>query len=190
LYSVANVLYVIFDVIAGVSNTVSDVQSVVSSGTLSGGVSALGIVCYILLVGVIIGYYLFLKGLGEFRGLLELADANSINQVRNGVILGLLATAATFIPYAGWIIALVLNIIAFIFMLLGYSALKGSATFPMQGRNGAFRLFVAMILTLVGILLGLIPLIGGFITLVLGIVSFFLILSGWASIKNSDSAVV
>ena len=190
LYSVANVLYAIVNPIASVVNTASDVSSFVSTGDVSGGIGALDIFLYILLVGVLIGYYLFLKGLGDFRPLLELADANAINQVRNGVILGLLGTVAVFIPYAGWIIAAILNIIGFIFMLLGYSALKSSATFPMLGRNGAGRLFIAMILVLVGAILSIIPLIGGFIAMVLSIVAFFLTLSGWASIKNSDPSVV
>lgn len=187
LYSVANVLHSILDPIFGMISTASDLAS---GDIFGGGIDGYDIFLYILLVGVLIGYYLFLKGLGDFRPMLEPADANSINQVRNGVILGILGTLAAFIPVAGWIIAIILNIIGFIFMLLGYSALKTSSTFPMLGRNGASKLFMAMILTLVGVILGIIPVVGGFIAMILGIVAFFLTLSGWASIKNSDPNVV
>lgn len=190
MYSVASVLHSVLDPIFSIASTASDFHSFATSGEISGGIGGTDIVLYILQVGVLIGYYLFLKGLGEFRPMLELADSNSVNQIRNGVILGLIGVVAAFIPVIGWIAAIILNIIGFILMLLGYSALKSSATFPMLGRNGASRLFIAMILVLVGVILSLIPIVGGFIAMVLNIVAFFLTLSGWASIKNSDPSVV
>ncbi len=183
LYSICNVLYAIFDPINSAINSVSSFSSAFGAPEVSGS-GGLSIFCYILLAGVIVGYFLFLTGLSGFRPLLETEDAASIGKVRNGVILGLVATGVAFIPLMGWVSA-ILNIIAFILMLLGYSSLKNSATFPVKGKQGASKLFTAMILSLIGAVLGFIPLAGGFLEMVLDIIAFFMILSGWASIKNS-----
>ena len=184
IYSVAKVVYAIFDPINNLSSAAGAMSSLLGGGSNSSSIGFLDILCYLALAGIIGGYYLFLKGLGEFRALLAPADSLAINRIRNGIIIGLVATAVDFIPLLGWVEG-ILNIIAFVLMLLGYSALKKSTTFPSEATKGAARLYMSMILALIGAILGFIPLAGGFIEMVFVIIVFFMTLSGWNMIKNA-----
>ena len=184
LYSVAGVLYAILDPINSLSNAVGHLSSFADRGTFDMSVSALDVICYLLIAGIIGGYILFLQGLGGFTAILKGSDQIAMGRVRTGVILALIGSALGFIPFLGWIGG-ILNIISFIMMMLGYSALKNSATFPEESRKGASKLYTAMILSIIGAVLGFIPVAGGFIEMVFDIIAFFMILSGWASIKNT-----
>jgi uncharacterized membrane protein len=85
----------------------------------------------------------------------------------------------------GWIGG-ILNIIAFIMMLLAYSALKNSQTFPAGARRGAGSLFTSQILLIIGVVLGWIPLVGGIFSGILSIIAFILVFTGWATIKKTQ----
>lgn len=172
IYIICQLLYTIFGSIGAVTVT-----------------NTFRVLAYALLAGVIIGYFIFFKGLTDFRRLLGPADSAAINRVRMGVLLGLIAAILGFIRPIAWLNP-VLSAIGFILMLLGYNALKNSTTFPMEGRKGASRLFVAMILAIAGALLSLIPVAGGFINTVCLIVVVFMTLSGWAAIRDSSPAEV
>lgn len=183
LYSIAGIIYAIFEPI----NDLQDTANTFSSLADGGGKSTFGdsdVVKYSLLACIIIGYFLFLKGLKVFATLLEPADQTALGKVRTGVILSLIATGVDFIPFFGWA-AGILNIIAFILMIIGYAALKNSPTFPDKARKGASRLFISMILLIIGGLLGFIPIAGGFIEMIFDIIAFIMVLSGWKTIKNS-----
>jgi hypothetical protein len=139
------------------------------------------------LFAIIIGYLLYIKGLIDFTSILKNEDNKAMKNVRNGAILMIAATVFSldFIGFPGILIAII-NIVGFILMLVGYSKLKNSPTFHAQARVGATKLFLAMILSLVGAILGIIPLIGGIINGILSIIAFILVLLGWNSIKNAE----
>ncbi len=180
LYSIANVLYSIF-------GSINTLMSFISLGGGNVTTNSFSTFCYILLICIIIGYFLFLKGLGDFRKIVNINDSNAVGKIFTGVILALSATVIDFIPFLGWL-GTILDIIAFFFMMIGYSALKKSETFPSKGQTGASRLFTAMILSLIGAIIGFIPLVGSPIELILDIIAFFMTISGWACIKNSRPA--
>ena len=188
LYQIGNVLYSIVSPINSMGNSVGNMMSFASTGSISMGPGVGDIILYLLLAAIIVGYVLFLIGLGKWAPMLAAGDAKSVKQIRTGVILGLIGAACGFIPFFGWAGG-ILNIIAFIMMLLGYNSLKGSTTFPAMAASGAGKLFMAMILTLVGVVVGWIPLVGGFIEMILMIIAFFMTLSGWAMIKNTPEPV-
>jgi len=164
--------------------------SLASAAGLFGSGGFLSVLKWICFVGLIGGYVLYLKGLGDFGNILGEADAAAVGKIRLGVILGIVAVVVGIIPVAGWIIGGILNIIAFIVMIMGFSALKGSATFPVKARSGASNLFMAMILNVVATVLGWIPLIGGVIGGIVGLIAFILIFVGWNNIKNANPAEV
>lgn len=184
IYSICNVLYSIFDMIESFTGTASMVQGFMS-GSYDSGIGFIDIMCYITLAGIVVGYVFYLRGLIDFGKILDLPDANAIKNVRIGVILGIVATVVDFIPLMGWVAGIII-IVAWILMILGFNALKASSTFPPTGRKGASRLFVTMILGLVGAILGFIPLVGGIFEFIISIIVFFMILSGWGAIKNSS----
>ncbi len=187
LYSLAGVLYSIIKPISSLASTASSLSSMKGGSSGGGGVSALSIISYVMLAGIIVGYFLYMQGLGEFGKILEPADSSAIGKVSTAVILVMIGCVLAFIPFIGWIGG-ILNLIAYILMLMGYSALKSSTTFPEMARSGASLLFVSMILLLVGVVIGFIPIVGGFIAMVLNIIAFILVLVGWSKIKNAVTA--
>ncbi|MCL2098603.1 MAG: hypothetical protein FWH23_07610 [Bacteroidales bacterium] len=194
LFSVAGVLYPIFNFLKSTASGLSSVASFVgeSSSALSGSALVFTITCYVLLAGIIFGYYLYLNGLANFSLAVNPADSNSVKKIRTGVILVLLGWGVAFlfgfIPFAGWLGSLanvILCIVAYILMLIEFSALKKSTTFPESARSGASLLFIALILLIIGTILDLIPLIGWVFMLILSLVGFILTIIGWKRIKSA-----
>ncbi|MDR1602735.1 MAG: hypothetical protein LBS42_09960 [Tannerella sp.] len=185
LYSIAGVLHSILSPIEALYSF-GDTLSSFGTGEGLAGASAFTVFTYILSAGIIGGYILFLLGLSGFARILEPNDSASVGKIRTGVILGLIATGVGFIPLIGWIVGGILNIIAFIMMLIAYSALKNSRTFPAGARRGAGSLFTSQILLIIGVVLGWIPFVGGIFRGILNIIAFILLLTGWATIKNTQ----
>ncbi|MDR1863996.1 MAG: hypothetical protein LBR08_00300 [Bacteroidales bacterium] len=186
LFSLAGIVYSIVDPIESLVGTVDTLSSVSGGGGVAGS-GVLSFISYALLALIAIGYVLTLMGLGGFRNVLSDVDSDAVGKIRMGFILALVAVGVDFFPLTGWIVG-VLNIIAFILMLVGYSALKESGSFPTQARGGAFTLFVAMILLIVGEVLDFIPLVGDYFNALFHLVSYILLLMGWAKIKNTVPA--
>lgn len=135
---------------------------------------------------VLVGYYLFFRSLTRFMRLQGAAhDREDIARVRTGYILMVIALFTGFIPMIGGLISFILIIVSYSKMLSGYSGLKRSETFPPEAREGASMLFSCTIWILVGCVVGIIPLIGSVIEGIILLVTFFMILDGWARIKNA-----
>ena len=177
MYSIAGILH-------GILDPISSLESAVSMFSGSSGGGLIGTICYILMAAIIVGYVLTFLGLSGFRKILEEEDASSIGKVRMAFILAIIAAGVGFIPL-DWVSG-ILNIIAFILMLLGYSALKKSTTFPEMARKGASTLFIALILLLVGTLIGFIPLVGSIIKGVLSIIAYIMTFVGWKKIAKTQ----
>jgi uncharacterized membrane protein len=184
LYSIAGVLHSILSPIESIVSGLDTLSSFASDGGLPGA-DGFSIFIFLLSVGIIGGYVMFLIGLGGFTKILEPHDSAAVGKIRTGVILGLAGEVIGFIPLIGWIIGGLLKIIAFFMMLTAYSALKNSQTFPARGRTGAGRLYTSQILLIIGVVLGWIPLIGGIFKGILNLIAFIMVLSGWATIKNT-----
>ncbi|MCM1029892.1 MAG: hypothetical protein NC410_00415 [Oscillibacter sp.] len=137
---------------------------------------------WMLLLLEVFGYFLYFGGLKRFASLLQSNDASQVMRVRTGAILTLIGSVIGHVPVLGWLPKLVLVIIGFVKMLGGYKSLKYSSTFP--GTQGASTLHSALIVQLVGVILGLLPLVGGILESIADIIVFFMVVSGWSTIKN------
>ena len=135
------------------------------------------------------GYWLFIKSLDIFKGQVNVVDAPRIGSIRTATILSIVGVIVAVIPVISFVGG-ILNLIAWILLLLAYSGLKNSVTFPEGARRGASKLFLAMILGIIGWVIGLIPLIGSAIETILEIVAFFMVLSGWKCISQSEEPTV
>ncbi len=186
IYQIGGILYGLLDAINTVSTGIGHLQSLADRGTFDFSIGVLDVLVWVVGIGVICGYVIFLMGLGQWKPMLKEGDAKAVGQIWLGVILGLAATVFDMIPWFGWFAGLI-YIASFILMLLGYNALKSSVTFPEPGKSGANKLFIAMILMLVGAVIGFIPIVGDFIEIVLDIVAFFMVLAGWKAIKNTPA---
>ena len=182
IYSICGVLDSIISPIVSLTGKASAIASFAGGG--SGGFSGIFSAENILPLLIIVGYIMYLLGLNEFKKILPAGDSSSVGKILTATILVIVAMFIGFLPLMGWVKG-ILSIIAFILMIIGYSNLKDSGTFPEMARKGASKLFTAMILSLVGVVIGFIPLVGGFIKMVLLIVAFFMIFSGWKHIKNA-----
>ena len=147
-----------------------------------------GTLSIILSIAIIVGYIMYFLGLKNFKNVVKEPDAPVVNKLYTAVLLVIIGYIVAFIPLAGGIIAGILNIIAFIMMLIAYNKLKKSPTFPELARKGASMLFTAMILALVGAIFGIIPLVGAIIAGILNIISFIMVLLGWKKIADADLA--
>lgn len=143
----------------------------------------LGKACNLAVVAGYIAFYLRLK---DLQLLADPNDAPAIQKLCLGVLLYIVGLAVKEIPVAGWIISPIVMIVSFVFMLLGYNALKKSETFP--GKDGMKLLFIAAILGVVASVFALIPLIGTVIAGILGIVNFILFLLGWKKVATPVTA--
>lgn len=179
LYSLCGVLSSILEP----CNTAASAVSFLNGGN---GSSGLGTIITLLGIAILVGYVLFFLGLKDFRSAVNAADAPAVGKLYTAVILNIVGYLLKLIPLIG-IVGGILNIVAFILALIGYSSLKSSATFPELARKGASRLFIAMILSLVGTVLGWIPLIG-IIGAIFNLIAFILTILGWKAIADAEPA--
>jgi hypothetical protein len=192
LYSVAGVLYPIFDFVNSMAEAVNTVSKY-ATGSKAMDFSLLAIIVYLLLAAIIFGYYLYLKGLIDFEKAVDPADAENVKKVRTATILVLIGFGLTLVfsilpifgDFMSGFIGGILNIVAYILMLIAFSGLKNSSTFPKIAQQGANFLFVAMILLLCAVVLGWIPFIGGVMEIIVSVVAFIFVLLGWLKIKSA-----
>lgn len=179
----ASIAAAVFGFFAGLSEA-ADTLNALAEGELSIG---WGIWDYLELfanIAVIAAVVLFFIRLGDWKKVLVGKDAEAVGKLRLAMILSLVATVLGFIPVI-WILALIVNLVAIIFQLLGYSDLKNSTTLPANAAKGAGKVFTAQILSIVSVVVALIPLIGGIAALVCSIIGFVMMLQGWKLIANS-----
>lgn len=139
---------------------------------------------------VVIGYFLFYRSLGRFEKLqLNSSDARGVHNVKISYILLLFAAATGVIPFVGWIIKLILLIISYVKLIGGYRRLKLSEVLPQQTRNGFARLYSCSVWLLVFGIIGCIPKVGPIIEGIASIIIFFLVLSGWKTVRHGAPAL-
>jgi uncharacterized membrane protein len=191
IFSLAGIVKAILSPIAAIMETASGLSSL-SGGDLSGFFGGSGgdtlsvIVDWIAPIAVILGYILYLSGLGGFKKLLGGADGPAVGKVRTGAILVIIGIVVKWIPFIGWIFGGILSVIGFILGVVGFSKLKNSSSFPESARKGASKLFTALILLIIGWVIGLIPIVGDWIESIFEFIALILTLVGWAKIKNTQ----
>ena len=183
---------VMIQTICGIAATVFGAISLISkasdlaSGNW-GGATSMGFSDYLIIaanIGAIYGFWLFFSNLNPWKQLVGDEDAKTIGKIYTATILQMVAIVLRIIPFVG-LIGGILNFVAWIMLLIAYSNLKNSSTFP--ATEGAGKIFTAMILTLVGTIIAIIPVIG-IIGSIINICAFFMTLKGWKLIASSEKA--
>ena len=137
-------------------------------------------------IGALYGFWVFFSNINPWKALVANEDAKAVGNIYTATMLQMIAIVLAFIPFVG-IVGVILNIVAWFMLLLAYSNRKNSATLPAGAKQSASKIFTAMILNLIALVIGWIPLIG-IIGSILSIVAFFMTLSGWKCIANSEQA--
>jgi hypothetical protein len=178
--SVTQSLYqaILINVCCSIAAAVFAILSVVTLG--------LGSVLSILAaIGVIVAQVLFFLRIGAWRDIAAEPDKKAIGNIRTAMILSIVAGVISLIPLVGAIIGGILAIVALVMQLMGYSALKNSATMPTNAKVGAGKVFTSQILAIAAAVIGIIPVAGVIISAIVEIVAFVLMLQGWKLIANS-----
>lgn len=189
IFTVAGIASSIFTFILAITATAS-VLAAFSTGEVSmSGLGLWSILNIAAAVVMVYGYWLFIRSLDLFKGMVDPNDAPRIGSIRTATILSLVGVVLACIPFLG-IVGGIVNLVAWILLLIAYANLKDSVTFPAGARKGASNIFVAMILGVIGWIVGWIPIVGSVIALILSIVAFFMILAGWKAIADSEAPAV
>ena len=137
-------------------------------------------------IGAIYGFWIFFSNIKPWQAIVANEDKSAVGNLYTATLLQMIAIVLGFIPFVG-IVGVILNFVAWILLLMAYSRLKGSATFPVAAKAGAGKIFTAMILNLVGAIIGWIPVIG-IIGSILSIIALVMTLNGWKLIAQSENA--
>ena len=132
-------------------------------------------------LGAIVGLVLYWVGLGELKTSLDKFGVDGCSKLKIAVILALVSIVIDFIPLMGWL-ATILVIIAFILEFIGYGLLARSESLSTEGRQGAKKLRLSMIILLVGALLSFIPFVGGKFEAVANFIALFFVFLGWSGV--------
>lgn len=140
----------------------------------------LGTIADMANVCVIVGYAFLAVRLETLMVLSDDADVASLQKVRLGILLFFLGVILRMIPVVGFVLGPLAWIAAYVFMLLGFSALKKSESFADNG--GMSLLFIAAVLGIAGSVFVIIPLVGKILGNLLFLAMYILILMGWKKV--------
>lgn len=144
-------------------------------------------------IATILGYVLYLMGLGELQGILQGEDASAIAKVKLAAILLIIGACVSvlfsivplFGTIVGGIISGILNLVGCILCVMAFAQLKKSTTFPATALSGVSKLYVAYLLNLIGYGL-MLTVILVVVAPILNLVAFIMILIGWAGVKSAQ----
>ncbi len=190
-------LYIVFSLVASIITAISLVTAMISGvaavATGSASLGAMAIVMMIiptvLYVLVIFGLYVYYGGLKGFATHLDEVGAKAVNNLALGAMFMIIATlcsvVAIYVPLIFSIIAVLVSIAAFVFNILGYSALGKSTSLNELGKAGAKQLFNGFIMAIIAAVVVFIPVLGGIAALVLNILYWVYLFKGWAKVRDS-----
>lgn len=185
---IAGLIIGVIQFIMGLVAAVGAVAAIATGGEHGAGAAGGAVIVLVLLalVNIALKVMLYLSYGKLAKDFGDNADGKALGNIKLAALfdlinvgIGLLAILLLPLAIVLGFIALAVSIVAYIFYLMGFSALKNSSTFP--GAAGASTVFVAYILTLVGAVLFFIPVIGK----IVGLVGLIMLLVGWAKIKNA-----
>ena len=121
----------------------------------------------------------------ENKSLTGTPDFPAANNLYLGVLLGLIGSVVALIPFIGFLGTLC-SFVGFIFMMIAFNKMKVSTTLPASAVSGSSKLFVSMLLALIGGVLGLIPIAGGILEAIMSIIVLIFGFMGWSAIAKSE----
>ncbi|GHU86547.1 hypothetical protein FACS1894153_3820 [Bacteroidia bacterium] len=183
VYVFAGIVASILSPVADLLDTGASLANLVNGGgSTPTGIVVLNWIVRILNLGIIAAIVVIYFGLLGMEKTVEGSDKKAVGQLKLAFIL----SAVAFFVGLFWDFGeSILNIIAFIFMFIGYSGLKKSTTLSELAKKGASLNYVAAILAIVGFCVGIIPFVGGIIEAGLVVVAYILTFVGWGKIKNA-----
>lgn len=183
-------VYTLFTIVSGIVNFATAGAAIASIATGSGaGLTGAVVFKFIFKLIIIVGYICYFIGIVNMK---KSAPDEVVPAAKNlyvGALLCIIAAGINFlpIPLTGWIVG-ILNLIGVIFMMIGFNGMKKSTVLPAEAIKGSSALFVAMLLSIIGIGLGIIPVAGSLIKAILNIVILIFGIIGWKRFSTSRIA--
>lgn len=158
-----------------------------------GGFQTILILIMIAGIGSLVGFILFFINITKLKEQVNSLDAQAVGNIHTAMILAIIyaivSVIGRFVLFMN-IIALVLSIVAFAFQFMGYSALKSSTTFPTTAREGASKVFNAIIINLIASFVASLFVLQAPVVSILAYVAIIcawaMQLRGWALIAKSE----
>ena len=132
-------------------------------------------------IAALIGLVVYLIGLGKLGMSMDADGSKGVSILKIAVWIGIVAVIFGWLPLVGGIIAGILGLIAFIIEFLGYSDLRKSDVIQAEGREGASKLRLSMIIMVVAVFIGLFPLTG-LVESILSLAALWFVFKGWTMI--------
>lgn len=191
IYIVASIVSSVVKIIAVLMN-LGTIMCAASTGDMGGAIASLGFTAIITLIvglAVLYGIWLYYSGLQQFAPELDEVGTKAVGNLSNAALLMLIAQILTmvgiFVPIIGSVIAMILVIIAFVLNIVGYSALRNSASLNSLGQDGAKQLFTGFICAIIAVCVSWIPVLGWIAAIVLNILYWVYLFKGWGKIRQS-----
>ena len=171
--------------LSGIASAVDRASSVASfmDGELSLGPSLFSIIASLVVIAGYVYYFLGINGMK--KSLAGTPDFPAANNLYLGVLLGLIGSVVALIPFIGFLGTLS-SFVGFIVMMMAYDTMIVSMTLPALAVSGSSKLFVSMLLALIGGVLGLIPIAGGILEAIMSIIVLIFGFMGWSAISRSE----
>ena len=152
--------------LSGIASAVDRASSMASfmDGELSLGPSAFSVIASLIVIAGYVFYFIGINGMK--KSLTGTPDFPAVNNLYLGVLLG--------------------SFVGFIFMMIAFNKMKVSTTLPASAVSGSSKLFVSMLLALIGGVLGLIPIAGGILEAIMSIIVLIFGFMGWSAIAKSE----
>ena len=179
--------------LAGILGSVLSVFSITSAigeaanGNIVGAADSFDTADTIIMIAniaILAGYALFFVYAGKFRELLSGDDAKAAASMRTAHLLLMVSALLLLLPIPG-LIALIVEIVAWFMMLSACGKLMNSTNIPELAATGMKKVRLSMILSLIGGIISIIPIIG-IVGAILSLVAFFINLSGWSKVAQSE----
>ena len=122
IYTVAGIASSVFSFILAITATASVIAALSSGEVSTGGLGLWSLLNIAATVAIVYGYWLFIKSLDLFKGMVAPLDAPRIGSIRTATILSLVGVVLACIPLIG-IVGGIINLVACIMLLIAYSNL-------------------------------------------------------------------
>lgn len=186
---IGQILTCVLGIVAGIIGFFAGASAIAAFATGSseaaGAAAGINVINIIVKIAILVGYVLVFLGI---MGMKNAASGEIQKHVQNlwiATILNLVGAVIGLIPLLG-IVGGICNLVAFIFLIIGYNGLKNSsamAAFSPAGAAGFKTLFTAMIIAIIGTVVGWIPIIGIIGTLAC-FVAWIMVLVGWKKVST------
>lgn len=132
-------------------------------------------------IAALVGLVMYLIGLGKLKQSLDAEGITGASRLKIAVWLGIAAAIIGIIPLLGTIVGGVVGIIAFVLEFMGYCSLMKSDPIHQEGRDGARKLRLSMIIMMIATFIGFFPMMG-IVAAILSLLALWFIYQGWTKI--------